>query len=79
MLLSPDLQEVRIFPITVTPVESKSCFLSLLVQKVTFYGSSLVENGPSANGQPLEIQGASRPAIVTKAGLVLFGTDGKTV
>ncbi|KAI4797283.1 hypothetical protein KUCAC02_025199 [Chaenocephalus aceratus] len=35
-------------------------------QKVTFYGSSLVENGPSANGQPLEIQGASRPAIVTK-------------
>ncbi|KAK1900805.1 Cytosolic 10-formyltetrahydrofolate dehydrogenase [Dissostichus eleginoides] len=48
-------------------------------QKVTFYGSSLVENGPSANGQPLEIQGASRPAIVTKAGLVLFGNDGKTL
>lgn len=50
-----------------------------LLQKVTFYGSTMVDNGAAAKGQPLEIPGASRPAIVTKAGLVLFGNDGKTV
>ncbi|TNN79676.1 Cytosolic 10-formyltetrahydrofolate dehydrogenase [Liparis tanakae] len=48
-------------------------------QKLTFYGSTLVDNGPAATGQPLEIPGASRPGIVTKAGLVLFGNDGKTL
>uniref|UniRef100_A0AAQ5ZEI3 10-formyltetrahydrofolate dehydrogenase n=1 Tax=Amphiprion ocellaris TaxID=80972 RepID=A0AAQ5ZEI3_AMPOC len=48
-------------------------------QKVTFYGSTLVDNGTAANGQPLEIPGASKPGIVTKAGLVLFGNDGKTL
>ncbi|XP_038132562.1 cytosolic 10-formyltetrahydrofolate dehydrogenase [Cyprinodon tularosa] len=48
-------------------------------QKVTFFGSSLVDNGTAANGAPLEIPGASRPGVVTKAGLVLFGNDGKTV
>uniref|UniRef100_A0A673AZU8 10-formyltetrahydrofolate dehydrogenase n=1 Tax=Sphaeramia orbicularis TaxID=375764 RepID=A0A673AZU8_9TELE len=48
-------------------------------QKVTFYGSTLVNNGTAAKGEPLEIPGASRPGIVTKAGLVLFGNDGKTL
>ncbi|CAG10748.1 unnamed protein product [Tetraodon nigroviridis] len=48
-------------------------------QKVTFYGSSLVDNGAAARGQPLEIPGASRPAMVTKSGLVLFGNDGKSL
>ncbi|XP_015254721.1 PREDICTED: cytosolic 10-formyltetrahydrofolate dehydrogenase-like [Cyprinodon variegatus] len=48
-------------------------------QKVTFFGSSLVDNGTAANGAPLEIPGASRPGVVTKAGLVLFGNDGKTL
>uniref|UniRef100_A0A7N8WK88 10-formyltetrahydrofolate dehydrogenase n=1 Tax=Mastacembelus armatus TaxID=205130 RepID=A0A7N8WK88_9TELE len=48
-------------------------------QKVTFYGSSLVDNGTAANGQPLEIPGASQPGIITKAGLVLFGNDGKAL
>uniref|UniRef100_A0A3Q4HJQ6 10-formyltetrahydrofolate dehydrogenase n=1 Tax=Neolamprologus brichardi TaxID=32507 RepID=A0A3Q4HJQ6_NEOBR len=48
-------------------------------QKVTFYGSSLVDNGTAVNGQPLEIPGASQPGIVTKSGLVLFGNDGKTL
>uniref|UniRef100_A0A3Q3IUM7 10-formyltetrahydrofolate dehydrogenase n=1 Tax=Monopterus albus TaxID=43700 RepID=A0A3Q3IUM7_MONAL len=48
-------------------------------QKVTFYGSTLVENNTTATGQPLEIPGASRPGIVTKAGLVLFGNDGKAL
>lgn len=52
---------------------------SLPLQKVTFFGSSLVDNGTAANGAPLEIPGASRPGVVTKAGLVLFGNDGKTV
>uniref|UniRef100_A0A672N9I1 10-formyltetrahydrofolate dehydrogenase n=1 Tax=Sinocyclocheilus grahami TaxID=75366 RepID=A0A672N9I1_SINGR len=31
------------------------------------------------NGQPLEIPGTSRPGLVTKNGLVLFGNDGKTL
>uniref|UniRef100_A0A669D2N5 10-formyltetrahydrofolate dehydrogenase n=1 Tax=Oreochromis niloticus TaxID=8128 RepID=A0A669D2N5_ORENI len=48
-------------------------------QKVTFYGSSLVDNETAVNGQPLEIPGASQPGIVTKSGLVLFGNDGKTL
>ncbi|KAJ8400652.1 hypothetical protein AAFF_G00394210 [Aldrovandia affinis] len=48
-------------------------------QKVTFYGSTLVDNGTAASGQPLEIPGASRPGLVTKGGLVLFGNDGKTL
>ncbi|XP_041080824.1 cytosolic 10-formyltetrahydrofolate dehydrogenase [Polyodon spathula] len=46
-------------------------------QKVTFYGSSLVDNDTAPNGQPLEIPGASKPGLVTKNGLVLFGNDGK--
>ncbi|CAL8335692.1 unnamed protein product [Merluccius merluccius] len=48
-------------------------------QRVTFYGSSLVDNGAAAMGEPLEIEGARCPGIVTKAGLVLFGNDGKTL
>ncbi|MED6261214.1 Cytosolic 10-formyltetrahydrofolate dehydrogenase [Ataeniobius toweri] len=48
-------------------------------QEVTFFGSTLVDNGTVANGQPLEIPGASQPGIVTKTGLLLFGNDGKTV
>ncbi|XP_054880332.1 cytosolic 10-formyltetrahydrofolate dehydrogenase [Poeciliopsis prolifica] len=48
-------------------------------EKVTFFGSTLVDNGTVANGQPLDIPGASQPGIVTKAGLVLFGNDGKTL
>ncbi|KAJ3602180.1 hypothetical protein NHX12_029939 [Muraenolepis orangiensis] len=46
-------------------------------QAVTFYGSSLVD-GAVARGDPLEIEGASCPGVVTKAGLVLYGNDGKT-
>ncbi|MEQ2204109.1 Cytosolic 10-formyltetrahydrofolate dehydrogenase [Xenoophorus captivus] len=48
-------------------------------QEVTFFGSTLMDNGNVANGQPLEIPGASQPGIVTKTGLLLFGNDGKTV
>uniref|UniRef100_A0A6Q2XLJ9 10-formyltetrahydrofolate dehydrogenase n=1 Tax=Esox lucius TaxID=8010 RepID=A0A6Q2XLJ9_ESOLU len=48
-------------------------------QKITFYGSTLVDNIATAGGQSLEIPGASRPGLVTKAGLVLFGNDGKTL
>uniref|UniRef100_A0A8P4K4X6 10-formyltetrahydrofolate dehydrogenase n=1 Tax=Dicentrarchus labrax TaxID=13489 RepID=A0A8P4K4X6_DICLA len=29
------------------------------------------------SGQPLEVEGASQPGLVTKNGLVLYGTDGK--
>ncbi|XP_039627046.1 cytosolic 10-formyltetrahydrofolate dehydrogenase [Polypterus senegalus] len=48
-------------------------------QKITFYGSSLVENGSSPDSQQLQIPGASRPGLVTKNGLVLYGNDGKTL
>ncbi|XP_051931050.1 cytosolic 10-formyltetrahydrofolate dehydrogenase [Hippocampus zosterae] len=48
-------------------------------QKVTFYGSTLVDNGTSGNGKPLEILGASRPGIVMKEGLILFGNDSKAL
>lgn len=45
---------------------------------VTFYGSSLLDASVPA-GQELEIKGASRPGLVTKNGLVVFGNDGKMV
>ncbi|KAM4721426.1 cytosolic 10-formyltetrahydrofolate dehydrogenase [Rhinophrynus dorsalis] len=48
-------------------------------EKLTFFGSSFTDNGPAIDGEPLEIPGASRPAIVSKTGLVLFGNDGKTL
>ncbi|XP_068163017.1 mitochondrial 10-formyltetrahydrofolate dehydrogenase [Antennarius striatus] len=45
-------------------------------QSVTLYGSSLL-GGSVPSGQPLEIEGASQPGLVTKNGLVLYGSDGK--
>ncbi|XP_023682611.2 cytosolic 10-formyltetrahydrofolate dehydrogenase isoform X1 [Paramormyrops kingsleyae] len=48
-------------------------------QKVTFFGSTLLDGGAVASGQPLVIPGASRPASVTKGGLVLFGNDDKAL
>uniref|UniRef100_A0A8C9ZHH8 10-formyltetrahydrofolate dehydrogenase n=1 Tax=Sander lucioperca TaxID=283035 RepID=A0A8C9ZHH8_SANLU len=48
-------------------------------QKVTFYGSTLVDNGSIAIGQPLQIPGASRAATVTRAGLLLYGNDSKAL
>ncbi|KYO36436.1 mitochondrial 10-formyltetrahydrofolate dehydrogenase [Alligator mississippiensis] len=45
-------------------------------QAVTFYGSSLLD-GSVPSGQPLAIEGAIKPGLVTKNGLVLFGNDGK--
>ncbi|KAF2982127.1 hypothetical protein EK904_012895 [Melospiza melodia maxima] len=47
-------------------------------QVVTFYGSSLLDSSVPA-GQELTIKGASRPGLVTKNGLVVFGNDGKMV
>ncbi|XP_040262754.1 cytosolic 10-formyltetrahydrofolate dehydrogenase isoform X1 [Bufo bufo] len=47
--------------------------------KWTFFGSSFTSNGPNPDGEPLEIPGASQPAVVTKHGLVLYGNDGKTL
>lgn len=52
--------------------------VSVCAQKVTLYGSSLL-GGSAPAGQPLEIEGASQPGQVTKNGLVLYGSDGKTV
>ncbi|KAI4803058.1 hypothetical protein KUCAC02_006617 [Chaenocephalus aceratus] len=45
---------------------------------VTLYGSSML-GGSAPAGQPLEIEGASQPGLVTKNGLVLYGTDGKAL
>ncbi|XP_073476384.1 mitochondrial 10-formyltetrahydrofolate dehydrogenase [Aquarana catesbeiana] len=45
-------------------------------QMVTLYGSSLLE-GTVPAGEPLPIDEAPRPGLVTKNGLVLFGKDGK--
>ncbi|XP_034382250.1 mitochondrial 10-formyltetrahydrofolate dehydrogenase isoform X1 [Cyclopterus lumpus] len=47
-------------------------------QSVTLYGSSML-GGSAPAGQPLEIEGASQPALVTKNGLVLYGSDGKAL
>ncbi|KAL2102738.1 hypothetical protein ACEWY4_001906 [Coilia grayii] len=47
-------------------------------QAVTLYGSSLL-GGTAPKGQPLEVEGAAQPSLVTSGGLVLFGTDGKAV
>ncbi|XP_048212731.1 mitochondrial 10-formyltetrahydrofolate dehydrogenase isoform X1 [Perognathus longimembris pacificus] len=47
-------------------------------QRVTLYGSSLLKSSVPP-GEPLEIQGAKKPGLVTKAGLVLFGNDGKAL
>ncbi|TKS91020.1 Mitochondrial 10-formyltetrahydrofolate dehydrogenase [Collichthys lucidus] len=43
---------------------------------VTLYGSSML-GGSAPTGQALEVEGASQPGLVTKNGLVLYGTDGK--
>ncbi|GAA6224517.1 mitochondrial 10-formyltetrahydrofolate dehydrogenase [Lates japonicus] len=47
-------------------------------QSVTLYGSSML-GGQVPAGQPLEIDGASQPGLVTKNGLVLYGADGKAL
>ncbi|XP_072770100.1 mitochondrial 10-formyltetrahydrofolate dehydrogenase-like isoform X2 [Nerophis lumbriciformis] len=47
-------------------------------QSVTLYGSSMLQ-GSIPPGQPLEIEGASKPSLVAKNGLVLHGSDGKAV
>lgn len=47
-------------------------------QPVTLYGSSML-GGSAPTGQALEVEGASQPGLVTKNGLVLYGTDGKPV
>ncbi|KAA8579914.1 hypothetical protein FQN60_005449 [Etheostoma spectabile] len=47
-------------------------------QAVTLYGSSML-GGSIPAGQPLEIAGAHQPGLVTKNGLVLYGTDGKAL
>ncbi|TMS02859.1 Mitochondrial 10-formyltetrahydrofolate dehydrogenase [Larimichthys crocea] len=43
---------------------------------VTLYGSSML-GGSAPTGQALEVEGASQPGLVTKNGLVLYGTDEK--
>lgn len=51
----------------------------VLPQAVTLYGSSMLGGGAVPAGQPLEMEGAPHPGVVTKNGLVLYGTDGKAV
>ncbi|KAK7878913.1 hypothetical protein WMY93_030847 [Mugilogobius chulae] len=47
-------------------------------QPVTLYGSSML-GGSVPAGEPLQIEGASQPGIVSKSGLVLFGSDGNAL
>ena len=47
-------------------------------QKITFYGSR-VWNRMEPRGKSFPVEGASKPAIVHKNGLILFGNDGKMV
>ncbi|XP_072309496.1 mitochondrial 10-formyltetrahydrofolate dehydrogenase [Eucyclogobius newberryi] len=47
-------------------------------QAVTLYGSSMF-GGSAPAGEALEVEGASQPGIVSKSGLVLYGSDGKTL
>uniref|UniRef100_A0A8C7T1G1 10-formyltetrahydrofolate dehydrogenase n=1 Tax=Oncorhynchus mykiss TaxID=8022 RepID=A0A8C7T1G1_ONCMY len=47
-------------------------------QTVTLYGSSMLGESVAA-GQPLEIEGASQAGVVTKNGLVLYGSDSKAL
>ncbi|XP_032445139.1 mitochondrial 10-formyltetrahydrofolate dehydrogenase [Xiphophorus hellerii] len=47
-------------------------------QPVTLYGSSML-GGSVPAGQALDIEGASQPGLVTKSGLVLYGTDGNAL
>uniref|UniRef100_A0A8C8FB05 10-formyltetrahydrofolate dehydrogenase n=1 Tax=Oncorhynchus tshawytscha TaxID=74940 RepID=A0A8C8FB05_ONCTS len=47
-------------------------------QTVTLYGSSMLGESVPA-GQPLEIEGASQAGVVTKNGLVLYGSDSKAL
>ncbi|XP_043964383.1 mitochondrial 10-formyltetrahydrofolate dehydrogenase [Gambusia affinis] len=47
-------------------------------QPVTLYGSSML-GGSVPAGQALEIEGAFQPGLITKSGLVLYGTDGNAL
>ncbi|KAJ8245531.1 hypothetical protein GJAV_G00271730 [Gymnothorax javanicus] len=47
-------------------------------EPVTLYGSSML-TASVPEGQSLEIEGASKPGLITSSGLVLFGTDDKKV
>ena len=51
---------------------------SKFLQKVTLYGSRLW-NRMEPRGSKVELAGASKPAIVHKNGIVIFGNDGKMV
>ncbi|MGH0129465.1 UNVERIFIED_CONTAM: hypothetical protein FKN15_075543 [Acipenser sinensis] len=55
-----------------------SQYTQVYPQVVTLYGSSLL-GGSMPTGQPLDIEGTSKPGLVTSNGLVLFGTDGKAL
>uniref|UniRef100_A0A8C2S9B1 Formyltetrahydrofolate dehydrogenase n=1 Tax=Capra hircus TaxID=9925 RepID=A0A8C2S9B1_CAPHI len=46
-------------------------------QKLTFFNSTLNIAGLEPEGEDLPIPGAHRPGVVTKAGLILFGNDGR--
>nr|XP_055045894.1 mitochondrial 10-formyltetrahydrofolate dehydrogenase isoform X2 [Misgurnus anguillicaudatus] len=45
---------------------------------VTLYSSSML-SGSVPDGQAVEVEGASQPGLITKSGLVLFGSDGKAL
>lgn len=50
----------------------------VFVQKVTLFGSRLW-NRMEPRGTKVELAVASKPAIIHKYGMVIFGNDGKMV
>lgn len=78
MLLASIFARIFFFNSQLLRIRFNAACVCVCTQNVTLYGSSLL-GGSAPAGQPLEMEGASQPGQVTKNGLVLYGTDGKTV
>jgi len=48
-------------------------------KKVTFYGSTFIDDRLPAEGIEVAIEGLSKPAVVNNDGMYIFGSDGKKV
>ena len=46
---------------------------------MTLYGSVFIDDRVAVIGREIEIEGLSRPAVITQNGLVAYGSDGKKI
>ena len=46
---------------------------------MTLYGSVFIDDRDAVIGREIEIEGLSRPAVITQNGLVAYGSDGKKI